>query len=90
VCYEESDIAKQRERERKERREILNEDGKKIRWLQEIWKGRKRIEKERRKKIIFEIVIFIFVPSKESEKIKHYFIILFFSIDNKVDPSMEP
>jgi hypothetical protein len=37
-------------REREERGEIQNEDGRKIRWLQEIWKGRKRIEKERRKK----------------------------------------
>jgi hypothetical protein len=36
-------------------------------------KDRKRKEE---KKIIFEIVIFIFVPSQESEKIKHYFIIL--------------
>jgi hypothetical protein len=36
-----------RERERKERGEIQNEDGREIRWMKEIWKRRKRIEKER-------------------------------------------
>jgi hypothetical protein len=37
-----------RERERKERREILNEDGKEIGWTKEIWKRRRdRMEKER-------------------------------------------
>jgi hypothetical protein len=34
-------------RERKERGEILNEDGKKIRWMKEICKRRQRIKKER-------------------------------------------
>jgi hypothetical protein len=36
-----------RERERKERREILNEDGREIRWMKKIWKRRERIEEER-------------------------------------------
>jgi hypothetical protein len=36
-----------RERERKERGEIPNEDGRKIRWMKEIWKRRERIEKEK-------------------------------------------
>jgi hypothetical protein len=36
-----------REREGKERREILNEDGKEIGIMKEIWKRRERIEKER-------------------------------------------
>jgi hypothetical protein len=30
-----------RERERKKRGEILNEDGREIRWMKEIWKRRK-------------------------------------------------
>jgi hypothetical protein len=54
-----------RERERKERREILNEDGREIRWMKKIWKRRERIEEERggdRKKMLnFGIVIFVFV-----------------------------
>jgi hypothetical protein len=36
MCYE----------ERKERGEILNEDGREIRWMKKIWKRRERIEKE--------------------------------------------
>jgi hypothetical protein len=32
--------------ERKERGEILNEDGREIRWMKEIWKRRERIEKK--------------------------------------------
>jgi hypothetical protein len=36
-----------RDRERKERGEIQNEDGREIRWMKEIWKRRERIEKER-------------------------------------------
>jgi hypothetical protein len=32
-----------RERERKERKEILNEDGRKLRCMKEIWKRRERI-----------------------------------------------
>jgi hypothetical protein len=36
-----------RERERKERGETLNEGGKLIRWMKEIWKRRDRMEKER-------------------------------------------
>jgi hypothetical protein len=36
-----------RERERKERGEIQNEDGREIRRMKEIWKRRKRIEKEK-------------------------------------------
>jgi hypothetical protein len=37
-----------RDRERKERKEILNEDGREIRWMKEIWKRSERIEIERR------------------------------------------
>jgi hypothetical protein len=48
-----------RERESKERGEILNEDGREIRWMKEIWKRREMIEKEkggyRKKKLIFAI-----------------------------------
>jgi hypothetical protein len=36
-----------REREEKERGEILSEDGREIGWMKEVWKRRKRIEKER-------------------------------------------
>jgi hypothetical protein len=36
-----------RERERKERGEILKEDGREIKWMKEIWKRKERIEKER-------------------------------------------
>jgi hypothetical protein len=32
--------------ERKEQGEILNEDGREIRWMKEIWKRRERIEKK--------------------------------------------
>jgi hypothetical protein len=68
MSYEEKEIiehmwngcSEMRERERKERREILNEDGREIRWMKEIWKRRGRIEEERgggrEKMLIFEIV----------------------------------
>ncbi|KAH0819016.1 hypothetical protein GEV33_003775 [Tenebrio molitor] len=36
-----------REREEKERGETLNEDGREIGWMKEVWKRRERIEKER-------------------------------------------
>jgi hypothetical protein len=36
-----------REREGKEREEILNEDKMEIRWMKEIWKRREMIEMER-------------------------------------------
>jgi hypothetical protein len=36
-----------RERERKGRGEILNEDGREIGWMKETWKRRERTEKER-------------------------------------------
>jgi hypothetical protein len=36
-----------REREEKERGEILNEDGREIGWMKEVWKRRERIEKQR-------------------------------------------
>jgi hypothetical protein len=36
-----------RQKERKERGEILNEDVREIRWLKETWKSRERIKKER-------------------------------------------
>jgi hypothetical protein len=35
-----------RETERKERGEILNEDGREIRWMKEIWNRRERMEKK--------------------------------------------
>jgi hypothetical protein len=38
---------REREREGKERREILSEDGREIRWMKEVWKKRERIKKER-------------------------------------------
>jgi hypothetical protein len=54
-----------RERERKERGEILNEGGRERGWMKEIWKRRDRVEKERggrveRKMLFFGIVIFMF------------------------------
>jgi hypothetical protein len=33
-------------RERKERGEILNKDGRKIKWMKEIWTRRERIKKK--------------------------------------------
>jgi hypothetical protein len=56
MCYEERETiehirygcCEMRERERTEKGEILNEDGRKIRWMKEIWKKRERREKERR------------------------------------------
>jgi hypothetical protein len=36
-----------REREQNERGEILNEDGREIGWMNEVWKRRESIEKER-------------------------------------------
>jgi hypothetical protein len=38
---------RERERERKERGEILNEDGREIGWMKEIWKRRERRERKR-------------------------------------------
>jgi hypothetical protein len=48
MCYEERETiehmwngcSEMREKERKERGEILNEDGREIRWTKEIWKRR--------------------------------------------------
>jgi hypothetical protein len=58
MCYEEREretiehmwngCSEMRERERKERGEILNEDGQEIGSMKEIWKRRGRIEKELR------------------------------------------
>jgi hypothetical protein len=55
MCYEERETiehmwnrcSKMRERDGKHRGEILNEDGREIRWMKEIWKRRDRIEKEK-------------------------------------------
>jgi hypothetical protein len=55
MCYEERETiehmwigcSNMRERERKERGEVLNEDGREIRRMKEIWKRRDRMEKER-------------------------------------------
>jgi hypothetical protein len=51
MCYEERETiengcGEMRGRERKERGDILNEDGREIEWMKEIWKRRERIEKE--------------------------------------------
>jgi hypothetical protein len=57
-----------RERERKERGEIPNEDGREIRWMKEIWKWRERIEKEKggdTKNIFLEP--YFYVCNQESE-----------------------
>jgi hypothetical protein len=41
------DVAKwERETVRKERGKILNEDGRDIKWMKEIWKRREKIEQE--------------------------------------------
>jgi hypothetical protein len=42
-----NECSEMRERERKERGEILNEDGKAIGWMKKIWKRKDRMEKER-------------------------------------------
>jgi hypothetical protein len=34
----------EREKRKKERREILSEDGREIGWMKEVWKRRERIE----------------------------------------------
>jgi hypothetical protein len=47
TCGTECIEMRERERKRKEPEEILNEDGREIRWMNEIWKRRERIEKER-------------------------------------------
>jgi hypothetical protein len=54
MCREESETVdmwsgwdEMRKREGKERREILSEDGREIRWMKKVWKRRERIEKER-------------------------------------------
>jgi hypothetical protein len=39
-------FSEMRERERKERGEILNEDRREIGWMKEIWKRRERLEKQ--------------------------------------------
>jgi hypothetical protein len=39
--------SKMRETERNEREEILNEDGREIRWMKELWKRRERTDKEK-------------------------------------------
>jgi hypothetical protein len=80
MCYEDSETIehmwneRERERERKEQGEIQNEDGREIRWMKEIWKRRERIEKQRRGRLIFGIVIFMFVmrnpkPRRANNKI---------------------
>jgi hypothetical protein len=55
MCYEERETIEHmwngcneiRERERKERGETPNEDGREIGWMKEIWKIRAKMEKER-------------------------------------------
>ncbi|KAH0816269.1 hypothetical protein GEV33_006522 [Tenebrio molitor] len=56
-----------REREGKERREILSEDGREIGWMKEIWKRRERIEKEREGKKLKILCYFnSYLPKKFS------------------------
>jgi hypothetical protein len=47
MCREERETIEMREREGKERGEILSEDGREIGWMKEVWKRGERIEKER-------------------------------------------
>jgi hypothetical protein len=57
MCYEERKTIehmwnecnemRERERKRKEREEILNEDGREIRWMNEIWKRRGKNRKRK-------------------------------------------
>jgi hypothetical protein len=55
MCYEERETiehmwngcSEMRERERTERREILNKDGREIKWMKEIWKKSQKIKNER-------------------------------------------
>jgi hypothetical protein len=68
MCYEEGETiehtwngwSERRERERKERGEILNEDGREIRWMKEIWnrkrKNRKKKEMGDRKECFLEFL----------------------------------
>jgi hypothetical protein len=42
-----SECGEMREREGKERGQVLSEDGRKIGWMKEVWKRRERKEKER-------------------------------------------
>jgi hypothetical protein len=67
MCYEERETiehmwngcSEMRERERKERGEILNEDGREIRWMKEIWKRRERIESRFKSRCrLFMVVVF--------------------------------
>jgi hypothetical protein len=54
MCYEKREAighmwngcSEMTERERKERGETQNEDGREIRWVKELWKRRNIIEKE--------------------------------------------
>jgi hypothetical protein len=55
-----------REREAKEREEILKEDGREIGWMKEIWKRREMIEKENVN--FLELHIFL----KSVGQIKHF------------------
>jgi hypothetical protein len=55
MCYEERETiehmwngcSEMRERERKERGEILNEGGREIGWMKEMWNRRDGMEEER-------------------------------------------
>jgi hypothetical protein len=62
-----SGCGEMREREGKERREILSEDGREIGWMKEIWKRRERIEKEREGKKLKILCYFnSYLPKKFS------------------------
>jgi hypothetical protein len=47
IQYMWNGCSEMRETERKERGQILNEDGREIRWMKEIWNRRERIKKGR-------------------------------------------
>jgi hypothetical protein len=54
-----------RKRERKEREELQNKDGREIGWMKEIWKRRKREWKkkreDRKKNVFFLELLFLFL-----------------------------
>jgi hypothetical protein len=66
MCREESETIEHmwsrcdemREREGKERREILSENGREIKWMKYVWKRRERIEKKRSGNFLFSYVFF--------------------------------
>jgi hypothetical protein len=50
-----------RERERKERGEILSEDGREIRWMKEIWKSKGVEDRNKNFMFYFLELLFFFI-----------------------------